>query len=113
VAGEEDGHRLVAQLAIVHRLAGLLVTGLDQHGEQVAPVARAPAPLGDHLQHHRVERGERATEAAVLAGGDQRRQIEDAGAARVGEREQEGERGAHLVGRVGWIGAEQRLADDA
>ena len=41
VAGHEEGHRLVAELAVGHPPAVVLVLGVQEHREQVAPVLAA------------------------------------------------------------------------
>ena len=113
VAGEKDRHRLVAKLAVVHRLAGFGIARPDQHREQIGAVRGALPPLGDHPHHHRVERRQGAAEPPVLAGRNDGGQVEHATGPLVGEPEQEAERSTHLVGRVRRIVREQRLADDA
>jgi hypothetical protein len=48
VAGQEHGHHLVAELAVGHLLAGVLVAGLHEHPQQVPPpppAARRPAMI--------------------------------------------------------------------
>ena len=67
VAGEQQGHQLVAQLGVAHRLA-VLEAGGDEHREDVlaACEVRVGAPLGDlggqqlvDLGHAALQRGER------------------------------------------------------
>lgn len=61
MAGEHEGHHLVAQLAIGHLLAGVGVAHLEQHREQVVRprrprlAARADESVDEPVEHtHRV-----------------------------------------------------------
>ena len=76
MAGDEQGHQLVADLLLGHRRA-VLVAGVEQHGQDVVAVRALGAALGDQLEHQLVdlgldahERGERpdASPSASPAG---------------------------------------------
>ena len=64
VAGDEEGDHLVADLAVGHRLAGL-VPHREQGREHVVPLAAAPPALVDQPVDHLVELRDRAQEADV------------------------------------------------
>ncbi len=55
MAGQEQGHALVAELAVGHPPAALLVLGVQEHREQVAAVIVALAPLGDDAEEDAIE----------------------------------------------------------
>ena len=65
VAGHEHGDDLVAQLAVGHALAGLLVLGQHEHAQQVAAVARVGAAFGDEPVHGAVDDAHRRAHPQV------------------------------------------------
>ena len=113
VAGEEERHRLVAQLLVGHTPAvALLVHGQEEHREQVAAVTASPPALLDDAVDDAVEPRACALEAAAL----RERQLLQ----KLREREHQvaeevhhlRERRADLVGVRLDVGVEERLADD-
>jgi hypothetical protein len=113
VAGEEDGHGLVAQLLVGHPAAvALLVLRLEEHGEEVTAVFAARTSLLDDAVDDAVEARARLREATVRGEGQAAQEF--------GERHHEApERGhrsrqrvAHLLGLRLRLRAEERAADD-
>ena len=72
VAGDEDGDGFVAKLARAHRLAGLLIAGFHQHGEQVPGTRGDPmaSPPLDGGIDKAVEGGDGLIEPDVLRRGE-------------------------------------------
>ena len=60
VAGQHEGHHLVAELAVGHARAGLLVAGDQEHREQVALLLPRTAARLDDVVHDAIEHGDRA-----------------------------------------------------
>ena len=113
VAGEEDGHRLVAQLLVGHaRAVALVVLRVEEHGEEVAAVFAGRAPLLDDAVDDGVEPRARPLEAAV---GGQRQAAEELRERHHEPRERghrSRERLAHLLGLGLGLRTEERAADD-
>ena len=55
VTGQHQGQDLAAQLIIVHAIAGLFITGLDQGTEQVAAILEVALALLNDAIHHCVQ----------------------------------------------------------
>ena len=63
VAGVQHGDDLVAQLAIVHALAGLRILGADQQADEIGPGIGRRLPLPDDAIDELVDRVQRSREA--------------------------------------------------
>ena len=64
MAGDEQGHELVAELLVGHRRA-VLVAGLEQHREHVVALLVGVAALVDELEHEPVDSSRRSTKPAI------------------------------------------------
>ncbi len=78
---KDHGHHFIAQLLIAHGLAGLLITGEQEHREQIPQVLLGASALLDEARDYSIENGEGTRIALIARGGyperqgDQRRQI--------------------------------------
>ena len=114
VAGQQQGHDLVAELPVGHAAAvALLVAGLQEDRQQVAAAGRGPAALGDDA----VDDGVQAQEAVAGPAVGRRRQPQgqrDQATAAGGEVvHQHDERLADLAGPVGDVHVEEGAGGDA
>src|SRR5258705_5599914 len=113
VTGEEERHRLVAELSVAHPSAVALgVVREKEHGEQVAAILARRATLGDESIDRRVEPLAAATEAQRRRDGKLLEQLAEGEHAEVERVDRRGERVADLVRLALDVGVEQRLADD-
>ena len=112
MAREKDRHHLVAQLAVAHALAGVLVTRGHQHGEEVACILTGTPPCRDHLVHDAVEGGERSTQPAVGRCGDPLRDVDDTSDRSVGGAQRHRQGLADPVDLAADVGAQQRFSHD-
>src|SRR6185369_7980323 len=98
VAGEEEGHRLVAKLRVAHAATVALgVLREEEHGEQVAAILPRGAPFGDEAIDRRVEPLAPATEAQRRRDGELLEQLAEGEHAEVERVDRRGERVADLV----------------
>ena len=115
MAGEEDGHRLVAHLHVAHPSGGafgFFVLRGQEHRQQVAVIALAPPPFRDHPVDDRVELRARRPSAPQLRHRQVLQQVRERQHRHPERFHDAGERLADL-GRLRLdVGVEQRLADD-
>ena len=113
VSGQEESHRLVANLPILHRVTVLLLRREHQHREQIAGVTTGNAPFGNQAMDHRIQ-VDQCLSHIPLPGRDVRERQPKGRADDVGKIVQQGGEvvpdGVGLV--AGMVGVEQGLADD-
>jgi hypothetical protein len=112
VAGEEEGHHLVTELARRHALARVLVACGHEHAEEiVARLVGAPARV-DHVVDERVEHADRAAErvGALRRPPDGRHDVRHPAVRR--HLEGHAERLAGVTRLARQVAAEERLAHD-
>ena len=113
VTGEEERHRLVAELTVAHSAAVALgVVREEKHREQVAAILPRRATFGDEAVDRRVEPLAAATEAQRRRDGELLEQLAEGEHAEVERFDRRSERLADLVRLALDVGVEQRLADD-
>lgn len=113
VAGDEERHRLVANLSVVQE-AAVGVAAEDERRQKVVGrgLGAAAAAVGDELTDHRVEAVKRAAEAAIGRRRQPRRQRQEAAQDTVDVTLHGLERVARGGGLFRQIDREQRAADD-
>ena len=67
MAGHEQRHDLVAELPVGHPPAALLVLGVQEHREQIAPVLAALAALGDDREEDPFQPADRPLDTKIQA----------------------------------------------
>src|SRR5919199_2548949 len=68
MAGDKDGQHLIAHLLIAHGLAGVYITGFDQHIQQIAAGCTGGPALTNHRIDHCIQRTQALLERTIERG---------------------------------------------